>query len=523
VATTAGGVCQLQSESMCSATTLCQTGLVCGSDGQCRSACTASTGCAVGDYCVTGGTSAGSAGGACYAPANAADLPALVQAGVVATDGAVLSDASTVMLASDATTPPTGDGSPGTSPFDAAAESGPTSSGCVSAQTQFQAVAQGDSNPSFNSGVGVRGKNALYIFSGYSVTQDGGTTPSANAIYAQAFDPKSGAQLGTAQPLLQANVAGSVYVWAAAVAPGGQIAVLYTALASNGTATGLQAAFLDVQPGDAGPFGLQVEQTAQLEAERVGGQPQAIWSNANQAFAFSWLYYNPSNGYYLGRVSKFTADGNASGGGTDTVPTDRSDDLVDPSSHNQAAIAAGGGLMGVAFCSYSDVPYLTVLTPTGNEVGSPIPLGSFAGALWITAGGTPQGFVAFYADNGVDETFVPATADGGVSAAFPSDGGDAGALSTVHFSGNKPAVYAHALNDDVGGANGVGVALLFQDGVSFAYVNSDGLTYVGPDSVLPHAYTAGDFLNISNYGGSFGLSVYSSATQSTQVVASGCQ
>jgi hypothetical protein len=58
----------------------------------------------------------------------------------------------------------------------------------------------------------------------------------------------------------------------------------------------------------------------------------------------------------------------------------------------------------------------------------------------------------------------------------------------------------------------VGVALLYATGLSFAYVDANGATHVGPLSVIPHTYAAGDQIYITNFGGSFGLSLYSAAT-----------
>jgi hypothetical protein len=40
---------------------------------------------------------------------------------------------------------------------------------------------------------------------------------------------------------------------------------------------------------------------------------------------------------------------------------------------------------------------------------------------------------------------------------------------------------------------------------------------------MANSYLAGDQFNIANFGGSFSLSLYSTAKQSTQVAASGCQ
>jgi hypothetical protein len=84
------------------------------------------------------------------------------------------------------------------------------------------------------------------------------------------------------------------------------------------------------------------------------------------------------------------------------------------------------------------------------------------------------------------------------------------------------AINAHAINDDTGGPGGVGVALLYPNGLSFGYIDSDGLTHLGPSPVISHTYAPGDLINITNFGGSFGLSIYSTTDHSTQMAASGC-
>jgi hypothetical protein len=101
VDSTAGGVCQLMQESTCTAGTLCQTGQVCGIDQQCRVECTIAGGCIAGDYCVATG-----AAGACYSATNSDDQPTLIAAGILAADGAVLSDASVVMVSPDGSVGP---------------------------------------------------------------------------------------------------------------------------------------------------------------------------------------------------------------------------------------------------------------------------------------------------------------------------------------------------------------------------------------------------------------------------------
>src|SRR5450432_1745662 len=164
---------------------------------------------------------------------------------------------------------------------------------------------------------------------------------------------------------------------------------------------------------------------------------------------------------------------------------------------------------------------MTILDSVGNAVGNTFVLAPALGG-WSTAGGTPEGFVVLYDQSGIAGTLVAVSPDGGVAAAQTAGGLDAGALPGFQFTGTKQANNARALNDDVGGQKGVGLAILYNDGVAFAYINADGLNHTGPNDVFAHTYGAGDFINISNYGGSFGVSLYTAATHATEMAASGC-
>ena len=109
---------------------------------------------------------------------------------------------------------------------------GGTGVGCVGSvptETSFGYFGQGDSNPSFQSGVGALGTNVMYILSGYT-SSAGDAGAGSQEIYAQAFDPKSGLKRGPSQPLFapptlgfeSANyVGGTVYLFAASVASSG--------------------------------------------------------------------------------------------------------------------------------------------------------------------------------------------------------------------------------------------------------------------------------------------------------------
>jgi hypothetical protein len=264
---------------------------------------------------------------------------------------------------------------------------------------------------------------------------------------------------------------------------------------------------------------------------------------------FSWEYY-AANGAFIG-TANFRPSGQAAGG-TNPVPTDDVANATTffPNNYglnqtDQGSFAAGPIFSGVAFQSFWQgvgLQYLTILDQSGNQVGSSVPIYSNAsqvGYLWVTVAATAEGFVYIYdvpsnavvSPNTVEEVFVRTSGDAGV--ALP-DAGDAGVQTGVNpptmgynFTGFKftgvTANNGHAISDDTGGAGGVGVALLYSTGLSFAYVNANGMTHVGPISVIAHTYAADDQINITNFGGSFGLSLYSAASQSTQMAASGCQ
>jgi len=78
-----------------------------------------------------------------------------------------------------------------------------------------------------------------------------------------------------------------------------------------------------------------------------------------------------------------------------------------------------------------------------------------------------------------------------------------------------------AINDDVGGAGGVGLALQYDDGVSFAYLNTDR-TMVGPATIWAHSWGGGDYVSISNFAGSFAVSQWSATEHLTRVAATTC-
>ena len=534
------GVCLLPAEATCTAVNpSCATPLVCASDLHCRSTCTSAvTDCMGSQACVSG---------VCADQTDLVNgqLPqkyTALDAGIDSQPSTTGRDASTGLnddLATDGQVTGAGgasgtggSGTGGSGALDGGTGGKGGADGSADAplivqicpQTQFGFVAEGDTHPNFVSGVGLRTATQLLIFSGYhgpdpTATPDAGSVAATvNYVYVQAFDPTSAKSLWPAQPLFAANASDSngLMLQTAAISPGGQIALIY----QSGTA-GMGAAFLDTLPSDAGtgPIKYQVNHIVPLEVSSLGSQPQAIWSAVYNAFVFSWRY-GPGGAWPI-KLRKFLADGRSAGGDTDSVPTTVTNN--DTSGYGSGTVAASRTLFGVAYLATStNAPYMTILDALGNQLGATLPLQpSPAGAYWVTAAGTAAGFVTFYDQGGVAASLIPVSSDGTVSALPASV--DAGVLPGFHFSGTKAANNGRALNDDVGGAGGVGLAILYNDGVAFAYVNADGLTHVGPASVMAHAYGNGDTINISNFAGSFAVSLYSAGEHKTRVAASSCQ
>jgi hypothetical protein len=460
-------------------------------------------------------------------------------------DGAAISDASVISILPDGAGPLGAvsqdaaygpDGSPAASAGgDGAASYGvdatvvTVTNPCVVAETQFGNTAQGDANPGFTSGVGVRTSHALLVFSGYS-----GSDPSTGAsdagpvnfVYVQAFDPTSATSLGPAQPLFAAPAGTGFVLESASVAPTGAIALAFNYggpyVYENGSAqqNDLYVAFVG-PAADAGPAGVALQKFILMQSGTVTGQSHVIWSTALGAFVLSWEY-PAGNGWFVASKN-FLPLGQAAGG-EDPVSTDNPSSTVHNYGYNleQGSFAVGPYWMAMAFQSDGNLtPSLSILGLNGDPIGSPLSLASINNSVgWETVGATAGGFVFLYSNgSAVSEVFVP-TLGGDAGVAVP-DAGDAG-LAGFTFPG-LGALDAHAISDDTGGAGGVGVALLYSTGLSFAYVNADGTTHVGPSPVMANSYLAGDQFNIANFGGSFSLSLYSTAKQSTQVAASGCQ
>jgi hypothetical protein len=421
---------------------------------------------------------------------------------------------------------------------DAGLPDGSATSCTGQAPTNFGQVATSDSDPHYTSGVGVLTSTEFLTFNAYvgpdstdGGVADGGTATLVNRIDVQHFDPKTGKRKGDPTPLLTAAGDGSgLYINAAAVAPTGEIAIIYAA-ATGGTEWndfGVYLAFLDKN--------LDLNQTKQFLAlglSRWQGRSHVQWLNG-QFVASSVSGNNPQTI----KLGKFAADG-SNAGGTSAVPTD------DPSGYvtsyddwGQGEVAFSPGQFAVSYLNNSGrVPYLTILDTLGEEVGSPIPLPAATeanyGGSFVSVAGTSQGFVAVY--NGS----APSTSAQSLLSTYVSnsDVGDAG-VSDGGDIGTTPVGATHAYTGGYasggywgarGSSDGIGAgfAVLYPDGsVSFLYFSGDGSTRTSPQAVLQQVNPAsgGDEVNLTNnYGGTFAVSLYSSAEHLTRMLASTCQ
>ncbi len=415
------------------------------------------------------------------------------------------------------------------------------SSACANPQTSFGAIGQGDSNPNFHSGMGALGTNVMYIFSSYNPPGDGGMGSTDYEVYVQAFDPKSGASKGPSKSLFVAPPLGltitrndGFFVTSAAVAPSGEIVVLYFLAVSGGGA--LYAAFLSPSAAGGNSDGGSVDGLTLQKVVLVNdsypyatgpggpadGSPQVIWSNASQTFVASGRH----NDFYF--LDKFASGGQAAGS-ADPVPTNASNNFVGASI---GSVGESGGLLGFAYSCGGGLAgaCLTILDESENLVGQPIILANNLGEnSWAGVAGTAKGFVYVYdgqygsaqfPSGFVGEAFVSTSTDGGVGVGVA---GDAGVTTFPGFTFASRAIAGRVVGDDIGtgGSAGVGVALVYDGGpVKFAYVSADGAGHQGPYTVIPAGGGAGA-MSIANFNGNFAISSYTPSTNSAQVIETG--
>jgi hypothetical protein len=415
---------------------------------------------------------------------------------------------------------------------------------CANPQTSFGLIGQGDSNPTFQSGVGALGTNVMYIFSssGGNKPADGGAVNTQLEVYVQAFDPKTGASTGPSKPLFEAQTFGLAVqsgeidghipfeLSSAAVAPTGEIALLYyLGIGPNGGA--LYAAFLSPSSGggsaDGGSAdGLTLQHIVLITTSVYdnhpgqGGSedPRVMWSNASQTFIVNHTSANPK----VLSIDQYRVGGQTAGG-LAVLPTLQSDNSLS----NNGSVGESGNLLGVEYVGSQDQPAavgLTILDEDKNLVGTPILLAPQHAAAqgWASVAGTAQGFVSFYeGPTTVQAVFVSTSPGAGGSAGAGSvDGGQA---TFPGFALAASALDGRAVADSVGtgGKGGVGLALALTDGsVGFVYVNADGVGHQGPFRVFAQGGGPSAF-SLTNLNGSFVISSYTPATNSTQIVATG--
>jgi hypothetical protein len=518
------GVCELSAESTCSSTLPCVTGLTCA-DAVCRAPCSPGVAPGAPGGCLEGQTCTPVASSTVFVC-----IDNTGEGGVGAPDSSSSDGPSSDGAGSSGGSSGSSGGSSGSSGGSGGSSGGDGGNPCPNPQTTFGLIGQGDSNKNFMSGVGALGTNVMYIFSGFSVpVGDSGTGP---AVYVQAFDPKTGAKKGPSESLfappqlVPTSTAQGITLYNSAVSPTGEIALTYVMHNTPGT-DDIYVAFLNPSTGDGGTDGLSFQQAILLDigpdfAAPFGG-PKVIWSNSSQTFIVSYQYTTTNMDYLGVSVNKFFASGQTASGGVSSAPFPGEGIASESYEGN---VGESGNLLGVAYFSGGGAPtgaWITILDESGNLVGSPTNLFDEYGAngSWASVAGTAQGFVYFYDDMvtpGVGEAFISTSPDAGIVGGDIS--GEGGLGKFPGFSSNTPALFGLAIADDVGtgGSGGVGVALIYSGGgVSFAYVNADGIGHQGPISVFPTA----DVMAMTNLNGSFAISAYSKAATSTQVVASG--
>ncbi|HZL17957.1 MAG TPA: hypothetical protein VFG23_09450, partial [Polyangia bacterium] len=124
----------------------------------------------------------------------------------------------------------------------------------------------------------------------------------------------------------------------------------------------------------------------------------------------------------------------------------------------------------------------------------------------------------------VNGAFVPTSGatsvltDGGADVDAGGDAGIAGRFTDFSIVSNASS--GKMVSDDTGGLGGVGAVLQEPNGASFIYVLANGSKRLASGTVISSAH--GAEIGLSNYLGSFAVSLYDSTTHATQVVASGC-
>lgn len=500
-----GPSCQPPDLATCNYNSQCRTPLVCANDHQCRNECMTDADCPGG---LLGGQKCTSMTHLCADP---------------------LVDRNYDPGTNEFTSLP-GTGGAGGNAGGSGGSGGGIVPSCATAQTQFGYLAQGDANANFTSGVGVRSGNQFFVFSGYSGPDPtgaggagGGPGSNVNWIYVQAFDATTGVSAAPAVPFIHAADGLSFAVDDAAVAPTGEMVLLHSSgTATSGTPTQLYASFLSVTAGTAGAAAVKLMGIPQPIESVQFGEPHVVWSAASKAFIASWKFATSA---WFTRVKGFSTTGVGAGLNLNVVPTAYGSN--NDSGWDDGHIGTSGNLFGVAYRdAATGYPALTVLDASGAQVGDFLRLSGIGVSHWVATGGTTQGFVGLF-NNGSTAygVYVPSSGATGVldgGASTLEDGGTDGSAVSVFgtFSFPTTATTAQMISDDTGGAGGVAAVMLETNGASFLYVTADGTTHTATGTVLTSP--SGTEVAISNYHGSFAVSLYDGALHATQMKASGC-
>jgi hypothetical protein len=167
------------------------------------------------------------------------------------------------------------------------------------------------------------------------------------------------------------------------------------------------------------------------------------------------------------------------------------------------------GLVAVGYVSVADgSPVVQILDLMANPIGGPVSIAQVQTSA-LAIGGTASGFVAIYDGQGDAGDVQQAVA------ITPSDAGAPTVSDPVRISGGT----IHGIRASSDGV-GAGFLIEYGDGASFGYASAAS----PPDVHVTPVMQAGgsDPINISSFGGRFGLFLYSSQAQTEYGVATGC-
>ena len=261
------------------------------------------------------------------------------------------------------------------------------------------------------------------------------------------------------------------------------------------------------------------------------GEAHVIWAANEGVFALSWKYIGSGTNWFT-KVQKYRTNGTSGGAGIGTVPTNTGNNYQ-PSQEDDCQLGASGAYYGVAYQAnggngslVTNAADLTILDSQGFQVGSTfVPASNNAGVdNWIGVGGTTQGFVVMFTSGAfIGGTFTPLTGAGDVvvDGGIGKIGGDGGLPPLKTYSFTSTASTGKLISDDTGGAGGVGMVMLESDGATFFYVPADGGKPYNEGAVLSDS--SGAEVSISNYHGSFSVSIFDNATHAAKATVSSCQ